>query len=76
MRKRTIQIRSVPTRIYRTLKVRAAHAGMSLSKYVLQQLMQLAEQPTLDDILNRLRTLPSTNVDTAAAVRAERDARK
>ena len=76
MRKRTIHIRNVPERIHRTLKVRAAQAGMSLSDYVLRELKQLVQQPTLDEILDRLRALPTTNVDTAAAVRAEREARK
>jgi plasmid stability protein len=37
-----IQIRNVPDDIHRTLKARAAAAGMSMSDYILQDLKRLA----------------------------------
>lgn len=72
-----IQIRNVPDEVHRTLKVRAAAAGMSLSEYLLRELERSAERPTLEEVLERIREAGSVEPreDTAAAVRAERDAR-
>lgn len=72
-----IQIRNVPDGLHRTLKSRAALAGMSLSDYLLQEISQVAERPTLQEMRDRLRQrrpveLPETS---AQAVRDERDAR-
>jgi plasmid stability protein len=72
-----IQIRNVPDEVHRTLKVRAAAAGMSLSEYLLRELERSAERPTLEEVLERIREAGSVALpeDSAAAVRAERDAR-
>jgi antitoxin FitA len=70
-----IQIRNVPDALHRELKSRAALAGMSLSDYLLAEIRELAERPTLDEMRARLRSRPATNpsVTAADAVRAERD---
>ena len=72
-----IQIRNVPDALHRKLKSRAALAGMSLSDYLLQQIRQVAEQPTIEEMKARLakRSSVMLSVDTADAVRAERDSR-
>ena len=72
-----IQIRNVPDTLHRTLKSRAALAGMSLSEYLLRELHTVAERPTVDDLRARLRERASTtlSVAPAEAVRAERDRR-
>ncbi|MBL0899742.1 MAG: hypothetical protein IBJ17_13720 [Reyranella sp.] len=72
-----IQIRNVPDALHRRLKSRAALAGMSLSDYLLQQIREVAEQPTIEELRARLaRRRPVTlSIDTADAVRAERDSR-
>jgi plasmid stability protein len=72
-----IQIRNVPDALHRRLKSRAALAGMSLSDYLLGELRQAAERPTLDELRARLETRPETNlsVGPAEAIRAERDRR-
>jgi plasmid stability protein len=72
-----IQIRNVPAALHRELKSRAALAGMSLSDYLLNQLRQIAERPTLDQLRARLegRAATTLSVAPADAVRAERDAR-
>jgi antitoxin FitA len=44
-----IQLRSVPDELHRTLKVRAAKAGMTLSDYLLSELEQLAKKPTMQE---------------------------
>lgn len=72
-----IQIRNVPDMLHRRLKSRAALAGMSLSDYLLNELREVAERPTLEELRTRLssrsRTVPS--VAPADAVRMERDGR-
>jgi len=70
-----IQIRNVPDALHRRLKSRAALAGMSLSDYLLGELRELAERPTIGELRARLERRPSVSpsVAPAAAIRAERD---
>jgi antitoxin FitA len=72
-----IQIRNVPDALHRQLKSRAALAGMSLSDYLLSEIRQAAERPTLDELRARLnrRAKVTPSVAPAQAVRAERDRR-
>jgi len=72
-----IQIRNVPDTLHRRLKSRAALAGMSLSEYLLQQIRDVAERPTIEELRARLARRPvvTLSVDTADAVRAERESR-
>ncbi len=70
-----IQIRNVPAALHRELKSRAALAGMSLSDYLLREIRQVAERPTLDQLRARLDSRPpaTLSLTPAEAVRAERD---
>ena len=70
-----VQIRNVPDALHRRLKSRAASAGMSLSDYLLSEIRQVAERPTIDELRARLhgRTETAPSVLPAEAVRAERD---
>ena len=70
-----IQIRNVPDALHRRLKSRAALAGMSLSDYLLSEIRQVADRPTLDELRVRLEQRPSVtpSLPPAQAVRAERD---
>ncbi|MBI4260923.1 MAG: hypothetical protein HY658_10195 [Actinobacteria bacterium] len=72
-----VQVRNVPDEIHRTLKVRAAQEGMSLSDYLNRELRKLAERPTWDEWLARVRSRDrvALDEDSVAAVRAERDSR-
>jgi plasmid stability protein len=72
-----IQIRNVPDALHRQLKSRAALAGMSLSEYLLSEIRDLAERPTLAELRARLdrRSGVTPSVAPARAVRAERDRR-
>ena len=49
-----IQIRNVPEDLHRTLKVRAAKAGMTLSDYLLSEIEQVAKKPTMREWLERV----------------------
>jgi len=72
-----IQLRNVPDDLHRNLKARAAMAGMSLSDYLLQEIREIAERPTLAELRERLhqREPVSVPLDTARMVRDEREAR-
>lgn len=72
-----IQIRNVSDMLHRRLKSRAAMAGMLLSDYLLNELRDVAERPTLDELRARLRRRSRTtpSLDPVAAIRAERDSR-
>lgn len=72
-----IQLRNVPDALHRNLKSRAALAGMSLSDYLLGEIRELAERPTLAELRDRLhrRKPVAMELDTARLVREEREAR-
>lgn len=72
-----IQLRNVPDVLHRSLKARAAVAGMSLSDYLLAEIREIAERPTLAELRERLhrRRPVSAEFDTARLVREEREPR-
>lgn len=49
----SIQIRNVPDAVHRTLRARAAATGMSLSDYLLGEIVRVAEHPPVADVLRR-----------------------
>jgi plasmid stability protein len=69
-----IQIRNVPDALHRRLKSCAALAGISLSEYLLSEIRQIAERPTIDELRARLaqRQPIALSVAPAQAVRAQR----
>jgi plasmid stability protein len=69
-----IQIRNVPDDLHRRLKSRAALGGMSLSDYLLGEIRQIAQRPTLDELRARLARYPDVTLTCSPqdAVRAER----
>ncbi|HEY1802384.1 MAG TPA: hypothetical protein VGG46_15765 [Terriglobales bacterium] len=71
-----IQLRNVPDALHRGLKARAAMAGMSLSDYLLMEIKEVAERPTLAELRERLhKREPAGELDTARWLRMEREAR-
>ena len=72
-----IQLRNVPDALHRSLKARAAMAGRSLSDYLLAEIREIAERPTLKELRERLhkRKAVAAEIDTARLVREEREAR-
>jgi plasmid stability protein len=72
-----IQLRNVPDALHRTLKVRAAMASMSLSDYLLAEIREVAERPTLTEFRARLhkREPAAARLNAARLVREEREAR-
>jgi antitoxin FitA len=74
---KTIQIRNVPDAVHRTLRTRAAAAGLSLSDYALGELERVAERPLVSEVLRRAgsRSGGADTADIVAAVRSGRDRR-
>jgi plasmid stability protein len=72
-----IQFRNVPDALHRALKALAAMAGMSLSDYLLVEIREIADRPTLAELRDRLHTRKpvSAQIDTALLLQQERDAR-
>jgi antitoxin FitA len=69
-----IQIRHVPEDIHRTLKARAAQQGLSLSDYLLQEIAQIAERPTVRELMERIKQrgpteVPEDSVDVVRKLR-------
>jgi antitoxin FitA len=73
-----VQIRNMPDDMHRKLKVKAAEAGMSLSEYLLKELRPVAELPSLEEWVRRVRSRKLYTFDTSAAdlIRADREERE
>ena len=71
---KAIQIRDVPDDVHRTLKSRAAAAGVSLSDYLLGELSRVASRPPMADVLARSASRPSgvSSEDILEALRSGR----
>jgi len=72
-----LQVRNVPDEVHAELRRRAAAAGMSLSDYVLQELVRVADRLPMAEVFARSAAqrirLPMAEV--VEAVRADRDSR-
>ena len=70
-----VQIRDVPENVHRTLKARAATAGVSLSEYLRGMLARSASRPTPAELSARVkaRGIPELAEPSEAAVRRLRD---
>jgi plasmid stability protein len=71
-----ITIRNVPPEVRDELAARAARSGRSLQEYLLQQLVDMASHPTLDEVIARARArvkATGTRIDPADTI-AARDA--
>ncbi|HEX5374936.1 MAG TPA: hypothetical protein VFW48_02150 [Solirubrobacterales bacterium] len=70
-----IQIRNVPDDVHKTLKVRAAAEGLSLSDYIKRDLEDLAQQATIEDVFARARARGGPGVTTEKIVAIQRELR-
>lgn len=70
-----VQIRDVPEDVHRTLKSRAALAGVSLSEYVRGVLARTASRPTPGELTARIamRGVAELGESSETAVRSIRD---
>jgi len=72
-----IQIRHVPDPVHRKLKARAAKKGMSLSSYLREEIEQLANRITPEELYARLLTRKPVklSIPPEDLIRADRDSR-
>jgi hypothetical protein len=72
-----IQLRHVPDALHRQLKARAALSGLPLSDYLIREVRKIAEQPTPEEMRERLRRRDPYRGKSAPTdlMRAERDSR-
>lgn len=69
---KTIQIRNVPDDLHRTLEARAAKLGMTLSDYLLSEIEQVADKPSLQEWLERVKAHEPVELDEPPAVTMRR----
>jgi antitoxin FitA len=67
-----IQIRNVPDELHRKLKVRAAERGTSLSDFLLAEVEEIADRPTVAELMERLAVEASVDVDEPPEVTIRR----
>jgi plasmid stability protein len=70
-----IQVRNVPDDVHRTLKVRAASSGLSLSDYIKRDLVDSTQRPSLEELDARIGARPDSGLGTAAILSALREIR-
>ena len=72
-----IQLRHVPDVLHRQLKVRAALSGLSLSDFLIREVRKIAEQPTAEEMVQRLsqRERYEGKLSPTEVLRSERDSR-
>jgi plasmid stability protein len=71
---KTIQVRNVPDDVHRTLRTRAAAAGVSLSDFALGELERVARRPPVAEVLQRAQARAG-GADRASIVAAIREGR-
>lgn len=64
---KTIQIRDVPDEVHRRLTARAVEERQSLSELLRAEITELAQRPTMDEMLDRLASRPSLHVPESSA---------
>jgi antitoxin FitA len=69
----SVQIKDVPERTHAVLRQRAAAAHQSLQEYLRARLIEEAEQPTLEEALDRAGGRSGGSVPLGTAVNAIRD---
>ena len=72
-----IQIRDVSDHVHGTLKSRAAREGMTLSDFIKRELERVAERPSIEEWLDRVKQVKPVRTAKSAAqtIRELRDER-
>jgi plasmid stability protein len=64
---KVIQVRDVPDDVHKRLKIKAAQQGMTLSELVRRLLVTYAEEPTIDEIYERIKARPAVDMSISSA---------
>jgi plasmid stability protein len=68
----SVQIKNVPAEIHAVLRRRAALAHQSLQEYLLSRLIEEAQTPTVDEVLDRAGGRAGGSLSFPSAVKAVR----
>ncbi|MGH2969696.1 MAG: FitA-like ribbon-helix-helix domain-containing protein [Solirubrobacteraceae bacterium] len=71
-----IQIRNVPDDLHRSLKARAAREGRTLSDLILSDLPRLADKPSPEQVMSRIRSRSAVGGPPAPELIASERARR
>lgn len=71
-----IQVRNVSDDVHRTLKTRAAAAGVSLSDYIKRDLEEAAARPSLEQLDTRVTARGRSGLRTSTVLSALHEARE
>lgn len=72
----SVQIKNVPPKVHRVLRLRAAAAGQSMQEYLLTQLTRQAQEATLEEVLDRAGGRSGGSLGLAFAAETLRDERQ
>jgi antitoxin FitA len=72
----SVQIKNVPPKVHRVLRLRAAAAGQSMQEYLLAQLTRQAQEATLEEVLDRAGGRSGGSLGLAFAAETLRDERQ
>lgn len=67
----TLEVRNVPSAVSRELKARAARSGMSLSEFVLAELIKSVARPSVAELRDRIARNEVVDLASAATVLSE-----
>ncbi len=72
-----VQIRNVSPELHRKLTARARKQGLSMSAYLIQEMERIAALPTLAEMAERLKRLPTVKLSPSAEelIHEDRDSR-
>jgi antitoxin FitA len=71
-----LQVRNIPEDLHRSLKERAAREGTTMSELVLRELPRVANKPSAEQVLARIRRRsPVGGAAAAELIGSERDQR-
>ena len=71
-----IQVRNVPPEVHDALVAKAAGAGQSLQQFLAEKLTEIADTPTLDEVLDRIESRQLSDLsaaDIVEEIRRDRD---
>jgi len=71
-----IQIRNVPDDLHRSLKERAAREGTTLSELILRDLPRLADRPSPEQVMERIRQRTPVSGPSASELIADERAER
>lgn len=73
-----VQIREVPDEVHKALRLKAIQAGTSLSQFLLTEITEVANRPSVEEVVARLARprRPGAKIDSARLVREMREGRR